>query len=116
MGRGPTTSSAASLRDDANYSALAADIKVSLDDVANDGAAGEGDNVRSTVEIVEYRVGQRHDHRQRDRQRPLHWGGNDTIFGGAGDDEIDAGAGADTLLGEAGNDFLSAGDSFGAFA
>jgi len=36
--------------------------------------------------------------------------GNDTLIGGAGDDGLDGGAGNDTLYGQSGNDYLGGGD------
>ena len=72
----------------------AADISVSLDNVANDGAAGEGDNVLDAVENINTGAG------------------NDTITGSAADNEISTGAGTDVLDGGAGDDeiFAGAGD------
>jgi Ca2+-binding RTX toxin-like protein len=67
------------------------DVSVTLDNVANDGQAGERDNVRSGVEDVT--TGQ----------------GNDTIVGTAGDNDFSGGAGNDTLLGRGGNDGIDGG-------
>jgi len=64
---------------------------ISLDDVANDGTAGEGDNVRSDVENV---VG---------------GSGNDTITGNAANNSLDGADGNDTIKGMGGNDFLYGG-------
>ena len=63
--------------DTADYSARTAPLTVSLDGVANDGEAGEGDNVQTDVEVV---------------------------TGGAGGDTLDGGLGADDLYGGAGNE------------
>lgn len=79
------------------------DVSVTLDDVANDGAAGEGDNVTSDIEDVNTDDG------------------NDTIVGNAafnilggndGNDTIDGGAGNDLLSGGRGDDTLRARDGF----
>ena len=79
------------------------DISVTLDDVANDGSSGEGDNVRSDIEDI---------HTQ---------GGNDTIIGNAGlqiisgqdgNDTIDGGAGNDVLSGRDGDDTMRSRDGF----
>jgi Ca2+-binding RTX toxin-like protein len=61
---------------------------ISLDDVANDGNPGEGDDVHSDVEQV--------------------YGGfgDDTITGSAGDDDLNGGEGTDTLNGLGGDDTL----------
>jgi Ca2+-binding RTX toxin-like protein len=76
-------------------------ISVSLDGAANDGAAGEGDNVRGIENVVAA-------------------GGNDTLLGSdaanqldgsSGNDSITGGNGADTLLGGSGNDFIVARDN-----
>ncbi|MBS1870106.1 MAG: hypothetical protein JSS99_10605 [Actinobacteria bacterium] len=76
-------------------------VKVTLDGVANDGTAGEGDNVGSDVEDIfggdgdDKLVGSR---------------AANTIDGGAGDDTIDGGAGSDRIYGGAGNDTIDARD------
>ncbi len=66
-----------------DYSARVEALAVSLDDVANDGASGEGDSVQSTVE---------------------------SVLGGSGDDVLIGSAGANVLVGGKGNDTLSGGD------
>jgi hypothetical protein len=77
------------------------DDTVRLDDLANDGRAGETKNVHSDLEVVDG------------------GGGGDTLFGnagsntlrgGPGNDIIDAGAGDDTLEGDGGADDLAGGD------
>lgn len=78
-----------------------ADQQVSLDDVADDGVQGEGDNVHSDVEDVFAGAG-------RDTVS-----GNDNpnvLDGGAGDDTVTGGGGADTLFGGAGLDVMLARD------
>ena len=117
-------------RDFVEYIFRVADVNVSLDDIANDGEASEGDNVRSTVEGA--RTGDGNDTITGTAADNLLGGGagNDTITGGAGDDDIQgdegndklggdagddsvsAGPGADTLAGGDGNDFLSPGQVF----
>lgn len=61
---------------------------INLDDVANDGINGEGDNIHSDLEII---VGS---------------AGDDTITGTAAPDNIDGHFGSDTIRGGAGNDRL----------
>jgi Abnormal spindle-like microcephaly-assoc'd, ASPM-SPD-2-Hydin/RTX calcium-binding nonapeptide repeat (4 copies) len=61
------------------YVGTLTDFSVSLDNVANDGAAGEGDNVRSDVEAVATDDG------------------NDTLKGGLGANFFDAGLGDDSI-------------------
>jgi len=77
--------------DQVGYGKRKASIAVSLDGVANDGEAGEGDNVGTDVEGV--------------------GGGTraDTIIGSAAQNSIDGGAGNDFVDGRAGVDSLSGG-------
>jgi hypothetical protein len=78
-----------------------APVKVTIDDLANDGPAGEQDDVQTDIEDV------------------YGGSGSDSIAGsaaanlldgGAGDDVIDGGAGSDELYGGAGNDRVVARD------
>jgi Ca2+-binding RTX toxin-like protein len=66
-------------------------VNVSLDGVANDGQAGEGDNVNATVEHV------------------TGGGGPDTLTGSAAANYFYGGDGNDTLTGGDGNDNLQGG-------
>jgi len=70
------------------YTYRFANQSISLDDVANDGDPGEGDNVHSDIEQV--------------------YGGfgDDTMTGTAGDDDLNGGEGTDTLYGLGGDDRL----------
>jgi Ca2+-binding RTX toxin-like protein len=74
-----------------DYAARTFSVSVTLDGVADDGAAGEGDNVGADVEDVT--------------------GGSaaDTLTGNAADNELVGGAGDDTINGGDGNDGLSGG-------
>jgi Ca2+-binding RTX toxin-like protein len=67
-----------------------ADLAISLDDVANDGA-GDGDNVRTDVEVVNAGPG------------------NDTLVGSARANQLVGGQGNDTITGGGGADLLNAG-------
>lgn len=88
--------------DTMNYDGRRGQLLISLDNVANDGRAGEGDNVRSDIEVI---VGGT---------------GNDIITGSAaantingqsGNDTITGGGGSDSLIGGKGNDrFFNAGN------
>ena len=82
-------------RDTADYSLRTANLAISLDDVANDGAAGELDNVASDIEIVRGGAG---------ADVLVGGSGDDTLYGGPGDDTLAGGDGADLLYGEAGDD------------
>lgn len=101
--------------DKVSFSNRTADLKVSLNGIANDGqfilGAFESMNVGTDVEHVvggsgdDLLVGNQFDNQ-------LEGGdGNDTLAGGAGDDLLIGGSGVDHLLGEGGNDVLRAQDS-----
>lgn len=94
--------------DTADYSAYTGDVKVSLDNVQNDGTAGNsfGDNVSSDVETV--LGGSGNDSiTGSDASNSLKGNaGNDTIRGGHGNDTLDGGSGADMLYGEGGYDTI----------
>ena len=77
-------------------------VFVTVDGVADDGEAGEGDNVRRDVEVV---VAGRGDDVLRGNERFLN-----ALLGGPGDDLLYGGGGqVDVLLGEGGNDVLHGG-------
>ena len=79
------------------------DASVTLDGLANDGAAGEGDNVAADVEDVNTGGG---------NDRIVGSGDLNILSGGSGNDDIDGGAGNDILFGEDGDDTLRARDGF----
>ncbi len=70
--------------DTANYSDRTDNLNISLDGVANDGAAGEKDNVQC--------------------EEVISGSGNDTLTGSSGDDFLSGGAGKDSINGEGGDD------------
>jgi Ca2+-binding RTX toxin-like protein len=74
--------------DTASYSLASAVVTVTVDGVANDGVAGELDNVGTDIEVV---VG---------------GSGGDNLSGGAGPQTLRGGSGNDTLNGDAGTDIL----------
>jgi hypothetical protein len=78
-------------RDTVTYEDRFAPVSVALDNAANDGGFGEGDNVHGDVEVV--------------------CGGHagDTLTGGAGDDTLLGNEGDDVLIGNDGNDLLYGG-------
>lgn len=81
-------------------------LSVSLDGIANDGAVGEDDNIKSTVEAVLGGIGNDTLIGSSNADE-LHGGiGNDLIRGGAGNDTLVGGPGNDTLAGEAGDDLI----------
>jgi hypothetical protein len=73
------------------YASRSDNITVSLNGTADDGGAGEGDNVGTDVEDV------------------TTGGGNDNLTGNAADNELSGGSGADTIDGGGGNDGLHGG-------
>src|SRR4029434_6559459 len=78
-------------------------VTVILDDIANDGELGEGDNVHADVENV---IGGNGDDKLEGSaaNNVLRGGnGNDTLSGNAGNDTLDGGAGSDELFGNAGD-------------
>jgi hypothetical protein len=92
-----------------------AGVNISLDDVSNDGQAGEGDNVWHDVERV--RGGSGNDKISGHNGAQSFYGnggndtlygsgGNDALFGGLGNDRIYAGSGNDYVEGNAGNDTM----------
>src|SRR3954467_2843476 len=74
-------------------------VNVSLDGLANDGTAGENDNVPSDFEVVQ--GGPYTDNLSGSN-------GNDTLLGGGGPDDLQGWGGDDTLRGQDGNDTLRA--------
>lgn len=87
--------------DEASYAGFVDAVAVSLNDIADDGPAGENDNIHSDVENVvggtnaDVLVGDELGNR---------------LSGGPGADSIDGAGGADVMLGEAGSDKIEARD------
>jgi Ca2+-binding RTX toxin-like protein len=90
----------------ANYFRHADGVLISLDDVANDGAAGEADNVHSDVENVFGTSGADVIAGSAGPNDLDGWWSDDTISGGDGNDVLTADRGADTLQGGPGDDQL----------
>jgi Ca2+-binding RTX toxin-like protein len=91
-GAGGDTFNGGAGTDVADYSARASAVTVWIDGVANDGAPGEGDFVKTDVENA------------------IGGSGNDTMLGGALANVLIGGAGHDSIDGEGGNDTLDGGD------
>jgi Ca2+-binding RTX toxin-like protein len=97
--------------DTADYSSAGTDIDVSIDDVADDGVAAEGDNVMTTIEAV---LGGRFNDKIEGDSDPNTLAGGlgaDIIRGFDGADIVAGGNGVDTLRGGNGNDELHAVDA-----
>ena len=86
--------------DQVSYPAAGAQ-RVTLDDAADDGAAGEGDNVHGDVESVSAGPG---------NDALTGNAAANTLDGGDGDDSLSGGGGVDTYLGGPGTDTISARD------
>lgn len=107
-------------RDAASYSTRTSPIVVTLGDLkANDGAAGEKENVPLDIENVvggtkaDRLVGNNLGNSLRGGGGTdvlLAGAGNDVLYGGAGNDALTGGKGNDKLYGEAGNDRLDSKD------
>jgi Ca2+-binding RTX toxin-like protein len=80
-------------RDSIDYGNRSAAIAVSLDDVSNDGAAGENDNVHSDIEVING------------------GSGPNTLTGSAGNESLYGHSDVDTIDGGGGNDTINAGAS-----
>ena len=104
--------------DTVSYASRSTAVTVSVDDVANDGGFGEGDNVRSDVEVVQ---GTSAGDTMRGNNAANRFiglagfddlvglGGPDTLEGGDTIDSLDGGGGNDSLVGGGGADTLRAG-------
>ena len=77
--------------DTVDYSARSGDLTITIDGTADDGLAGELDNVAIDVENIKC------------------GGGDDTVTGSAGDNILEGGAGADTIDGAGGDDTIDGG-------
>jgi Ca2+-binding RTX toxin-like protein len=91
-------------RDLAYYQGSPGPITVTLDGTANDGVAGEGDNVQADVEDVEGSPFDDSITGDAAANRLSGEDGKDTLFGLAGDDVLDGGPGKDTADGGPGVD------------
>jgi len=89
------------------YTSRTASVAVDLDGVADDGEAGEGDNVHDDVENVSGGSGADTLVGDADANVLAGGAGNDTLAGGAGDDTLDGGGGADVLGGGGGVDLAT---------
>jgi Ca2+-binding RTX toxin-like protein len=96
--------------DTADYSDRTAPLSLSIDGAANDGEAGEQDNIGADVENLVGGSGNDFMAGGTAANGLSGGGGNDTLTGGAGNDSLDGGAGDDTLLADGGADTLTGGD------
>jgi len=121
-GAGSDTFRGGAGQDIVDYSDRTAPVTVTLDGVANDGEAGEKDNVNSDVDVIVGGAGadtltgssSANDLYGGPGDDTLNGGGGndrlfgqdgrDTLDGGSGNDTLDGGAGADTICGGSGSD------------
>lgn len=117
QGSGKDVYSGGKGRDGIVYQGRTDNLRISLDNEANDGADGEKDNVMSDVEDVETAYGDDIIIGNSKNNRLWGGGGSDLINGKGGNDRLYAdlpqgtGFGNDTLLGGSGDDILYANDS-----
>ncbi len=96
------------------YGGRAGAVDVTVDNQANDGAPGEGDNVREGVEELEGgRGGDTLQGPATARITLLGGDGGDTLEGGTLGDTLIGGGGGDTFIANGGNDFVLADDGIG---
>jgi Ca2+-binding RTX toxin-like protein len=97
--------------DTVDYSARTAQVRATTDGTANDGEAGEADNVMGDIEVL---VGGWGNDYLNFFSGPAGWhklvgnAGNDTLIGSNGPDLMEDGAGDDSLKGNYGDDMLLA--------
>jgi len=98
--------------DTVDYSTRAADLTITLDRSANDGQAGEGDNVQDSVENVLCGTGNdsvlTNTSATGNTSANYFWGnrGHDVLDGGVGNDGLNGGEGDDVIRGGTGDDWL----------
>ncbi|NGO07749.1 calcium-binding protein [Streptomyces sp. HC44] len=101
-GLGADTLSGGGGFDYVNYQDSSSGVVVDLDNNADDGVSGEGDNALSNVELI---IGSKFGDRLTGST------GNNSLLGLAGNDVLTGGAGNDSLYGDTGNDTLEARDN-----
>jgi hypothetical protein len=96
--------------DSLNYEERSEDLALSPDGAANDGAAGEADDIGADVTSIVGGYGA--DTMTGNAARNILHGsaGDDALSGGGGDDHLTGGNGGDRLSGEDGQDLLGGGD------
>ena len=96
--------------DTADYTGRSEALTIDLDDQADDGAPGEGDNVTATSEVVIAGSGNDRLTGNASENYLYGEGGNDRIDGAGAADRLFGGAGRDTLTGGRGADSLDGGE------
>ena len=96
--------------DTADFSSRTANLNITLDNLANDGAAGENSNVMADVEDVIGGSGNDRIIGSPSANNLIGNAGNDTLYGDAGNDTLDGGSGKDHLFAQDGDDLILAKD------
>ena len=86
-------------------------VAISINGAADDGAAGEGDNVGSDIESTVGTTGNDTFNGSPGPDGFSGLSGNDEIHGAGGDDNLDGGGGDDRVYGDAGNDKVEGSDA-----
>jgi hypothetical protein len=96
--------------DSVTYEGRSENLSLTLDGVANDGAAGEADNIGGDIGTVI--GGHGSDHMVGNDRRNAFGGGegDDVLYGGGSDDQLHGGPGNDRVFGEDGQDVVAGGD------
>lgn len=95
--------------DEVNYSDRSDNLRLSLNNVNDDGATGEGDNIGADIEQITGGSGNDRIIGNGLANTLIGGDGKDTIYGGGGDDFLDGGSARDLLYGQDGNDRLDGG-------
>lgn len=90
------------------YQSETSAVSVTIDDIANDGEAGENDNIAATCEAFWGGDGADFIRGSGKNNNILGGAGNDTLLGGGGNDTIQGNGGSDSIEGHGGNDLLFA--------
>jgi Ca2+-binding RTX toxin-like protein len=107
---GADTMSGGADRDNLNLNGRTGDLRVTADSVADDGEAGEGDNVMPDFEQMQTGSGNDFILGGPQGEDIFSGDGNDTVGGGDGPDNVNGFNGDDNLSGDGGNDELRGGE------
>jgi hypothetical protein len=96
--------------DTAKYSEKTSGLTLDIDNRADDGSAGEKDNIKTDVENITGGSGNDKITGNSEPNSLIGGSGNDVISGGSGDDNVNSGVGNDNIQVGDGNDYVDAGD------
>jgi Ca2+-binding RTX toxin-like protein len=97
--------------DSVDYNQRTANLTVGIGTIADDGEAGEGDNIATDIEVVIGGSGNDFLRTSSGKSVTLIGNaGNDTLEGGSGADVFNGGAGTDSCIGHGGDDFFTSRD------